>query len=333
MLDLDPPPKVITFDCYGTLVRWHETMREAVRAILHQRVAVDASKHLASAIADRLRKIAGERQQQRPFQGYESVLQASLAQAFSEVGYEATAADFDTLRATLNEIAPHPEVPAALARLRAHYKIAIISNTADDLIAGTVRAIGTPIDFVITADQVRAYKPDHQLFLKAYAIMGVTGEETVHVGMGQFTDLKVCRELGVRSIWIDRLGKRSTRRGRRTPHCRTCRDFRTFSSGRRLRPTIDLFSWRRVGRRGDGLERQIRSAKPNAKTSIAAAPRTLLTLWSLPQVRSRARLTGPAWIGAIALSCLLVGIIARSVNGQFASNNPLPRAHSHSPDM
>jgi len=148
-----------------------------------------------------------ERQEQRPFLAYKTVLQASLSQAFSEVGFEATAADFNTLRSILSEIAPHPEVPAALARLREHYMIAIISNTSDDLIAGTVRAIGVPIDFVITAEQAQAYKPDHQLFLKAYATMGVAREETVHVGMGQFTDLKICRELGVRSIWIDRLGE------------------------------------------------------------------------------------------------------------------------------
>jgi 2-haloacid dehalogenase len=207
MLDLDPPPKVITFDCYGTLVQWPEAMREAIRAIFRRRLLVDASEGTACVIADRLREIAGELQEHRPFQQYGAVLQASLRRAVSEAGYKATVEDFDTLRATLSTIAPHPEVPAALARLREHYKIAIISNTADDLIVGTVRAIGVPIDFVITAEQARAYKPDHQLFLKAYSTMGVTRQETLHVGMGQFTDLKVCRELGVRSIWIDRLGE------------------------------------------------------------------------------------------------------------------------------
>ncbi|QCB43303.1 HAD family hydrolase [Sphingomonas sp. PAMC26645] len=50
----------------------------------------------------------------------------------------------------------------------------------------------------------RAYKPDHRLFLHAYSTMGITKDETIHVGMGQFTDLKVCQELGIRSVWIDR---------------------------------------------------------------------------------------------------------------------------------
>jgi 2-haloacid dehalogenase len=98
-------------------------------------------------------------------------------------------------------------VPATLQRLRAKFRLAIISNTDDDLIAGTVAAIGVPIDTVITAQQARAYKPNHQLFIHAHAVLGVTPEETVHVGMGQVTDLKACHELGIRAVWIDRLGE------------------------------------------------------------------------------------------------------------------------------
>ena len=94
-----------------------------------------------------------------------------------------------------------------LEHLRERYKLAIISNTDDDLIAETIQAIGVPIDFVITAQQAQAYKPDHRLFQHAYATMGVSKEETVHVGMGQVTDLKVCHELGIRSVWINREGE------------------------------------------------------------------------------------------------------------------------------
>ncbi len=122
-------------------------------------------------------------------------------------GHAATAEDHETLLAALGQIAPHPEVPPALALLRARYRLGIISNTDDDLIAGTVSAMGTPVDFVVTAQQARAYKPDHRLFQHAHAAMGVTQDETVHVGMGQVTDMKVCHELGIRSVWIDRIGE------------------------------------------------------------------------------------------------------------------------------
>ena len=207
MLKLDPVPKVITFDCYGTLVQWHRAVSDAARTILSSHLQEDNAEDQVPVLADRLREVAVTQQQRPPFRDYKSVLHSSLDEALAEVGHTATPDDQETLLSILRRIKPHPEVPAALERLRARYRLAIISNTDDDLIAGTVAAIGTPIDFVITAQQARAYKPDHRLFLHAYSTMGVTKEETIHVGMGQFTDLKVCHELGIRAVWIDRVGE------------------------------------------------------------------------------------------------------------------------------
>ena len=207
MLKLDPIPKIITFDCYGTLVQWHSAVRKAAHAILSGRLRGSETEDQVTALADRLRAAAVVRQQRSPFCDYKSILRSSLEEVLAEAGYAATSEDQDALLSILRCIAPHPEVPAALAQLRARFRLGIISNTDDELIAGTVAAIGTPIDFVVTAQQARSYKPDHQLFLHAYATMGVTKDETIHVGMGQFTDLKVCHELGIRSVWIDRVGE------------------------------------------------------------------------------------------------------------------------------
>jgi 2-haloacid dehalogenase len=182
-------------------------MRQAARLILDMHMSVAAPDGAVARFAERLRELASKHQQQRPFRDYEAVLSASLDQTIAEAGYEATESDLQTLLTILSSIDPHPEVPAVLARLRERYRLAIISNTSDNLIAGTVNAIGTPLDFVITAQQARAYKPDHRLFQHAYATMGVTKEETIHVAMGQFADLKVCKELGIRSVWIDREGE------------------------------------------------------------------------------------------------------------------------------
>jgi 2-haloacid dehalogenase len=207
MLTLDPVAKVITFDCYGTLVQWHRAVRQAAHAILSGHMHDGDVEDRAVTLADRLRQIAVSRQLRPPFLGYKAILQSSLDQALAEAGYTASPDDRATLLAILGRIQPHPEVPDALERLRARYRLAVISNTDDDLIAGSVAAIGIPIDFVITAQQARAYKPDHRLFLHAYDAMGLAKEETIHVGMGQFTDMKTCSELGIRSVWINRDGE------------------------------------------------------------------------------------------------------------------------------
>lgn len=207
MLSLEPSPKVITFDCYGTLVQWHRALRDAARSVLFAHVGMTAPAESAAALANEIRARAVANQQRPPYREYRAILRSSLEEALGAAGHVAIEADHRALWSALSRIAPHPDTLAALARLRTRYRLAIISNTDDDLIAGTVAAIGTPVDFVITAQQARAYKPDHRLFEHAYARMQVTKDETIHVGMGQFTDLKVCTELGIRSVWIDRDGE------------------------------------------------------------------------------------------------------------------------------
>ena len=202
MLNLDLIPKIVTFDCYGTLVQWHRTMRDAAAAVLSAH-GEDVSDGPATSLADAIRTAAAVHQQ-ASYRPYNSVLRSSLEEALAAAGHAATDEDHRTLWSMLSRIAPHSDTPAALARLRTRYRLAIISNTDDDLIAGTVATIGTPVDFVITAQQARAYKPDHRLFDHAHAKMKVTRNETIHVAMGQHTDLKVCKELGIRSVWIDR---------------------------------------------------------------------------------------------------------------------------------
>ena len=212
MLTLDPAPTIITFDCYGTLVQWHAALRSGVRAVLVGDGAPSgaAGDEAVAATVESLRRHAVALQGRDTYSPYHQILRAALAAAMAEAGRTATAGDGDTLLSFLRAIPPHPEVPAALRRLRARYRLGIISNTDDALLAGTVAAIGVPIDVVVTAEQARAYKPDHRLFDFAHRAMGVTKDQTVHVGMGQFTDMKVCHERGIRGVWIDRAGEPAT---------------------------------------------------------------------------------------------------------------------------
>jgi 2-haloacid dehalogenase len=208
MPKLIPKPKFITFDRYGTLVQWHSALLTGVRAVLAKHVEViGMEKAQVTETVEALRTLSMEQQQRPPYRHYKTILQSSLAEVMAGKKLSPQPSDGETLLSYLRTISPHPEVPAVLQRFRTQFRLAIISNTDDDLIAGTVAAIGVPIDYVITAQHAQAYKPDHRLFLYAHSVMGVAPEETVHVGMGQVTDLKVCHELGIRAVWIDRLGE------------------------------------------------------------------------------------------------------------------------------
>ncbi|TQX86011.1 MULTISPECIES: haloacid dehalogenase type II [Rhizobium] len=201
MFTLDPAPKVITFDCYGTLVQWYEVLLREIGAILtaHDAGGASATKILESFSAQGQRLTA-----ERPHRLYKDVLRLGFAAAFAEHGLTPTAAEIDRIASSPMVMGPHPEVPNVLRRLRERYKLAIFTNSDDDLIAPTVARIGVPFDYVITAEQAQAYKPSRQLFEYAYREMGVTPSETVHVAMGMYWDMKARHELGLRGIWVNR---------------------------------------------------------------------------------------------------------------------------------
>ena len=119
MLTLEPTPKIITFDCYGTLVQWRRAVRNAARSILSAHLGTCVPEAQAAALADGIRVGAVDHQQRPPYRSYAAVLRASLKEALAAIGYEVTEDDHRTLWATLSRIEPHPDAPAALARLRA----------------------------------------------------------------------------------------------------------------------------------------------------------------------------------------------------------------------
>jgi 2-haloacid dehalogenase len=204
MFQPNPSPKVITFDCYGTLVQWYEVLQREVGAVLSKHGEGDVS---ASAIIDSFSAHSRRLTAERPHRLYKDILRIGFAAAFSDHGLVPTVDEITRIASSRTMMGPHPDVPDVLRALRERYKLAIFTNSDDDLIAPTVARIGVPFDHVITAEQARAYKPSRQLFEYAYKAMGVTPDETVHVAMGMYWDMKAVHEIGLRGIWVNRRGE------------------------------------------------------------------------------------------------------------------------------
>lgn len=194
--------RTVTFDFYGTLVQWHEGVEKGFRAIVarHGKPGMDLAPliHAFHAEGRRLRDTP-------PWRPYRDVLRESLRFALDHGGLAVRDEDVEGLIEGLSRLPVHPDVPAALAALRAGgWRLAAISNTDDDLIAGSLPGLGLALDAVITAQQARAYKPDPRLFHHAHAVLGVTPADTVHVAASQPLDMAVCRALGIRAYWVNR---------------------------------------------------------------------------------------------------------------------------------
>ena len=191
--------EVITFDCYGTLIDWETGILNALRPLrataqlrASDNEILEAYGLLESALE------AGE------YMRYRDVLRGVMRGLAQRFGAAADKVDFDALANSLGQWPAFADTVESLKRLKRHYKLAIVSNTDDDLFAQTARVLQVPFDFVITAEQVGAYKPSHRNFVHAHQIIGVPKEKWLHAAQSRFHDIAPARALGISSVWVNR---------------------------------------------------------------------------------------------------------------------------------
>lgn len=202
-----PRPEWLTFDCYGTLIQWDEGLMAAISTILGSKTgladgpdAVDPKSFIATFDG-----YEHALEVERPHRSFRDVSALALEKTMAAFGQPFDPADAEVLTGSIGRMPPFPEVVATLWRLKAAgFKLAIISNTDDAIIAGNVAQLGGTIDRVITAEQAGAYKPSAQIFQHAWKALGISREELVHICASPHLDLVAARELGFRTIWVDR---------------------------------------------------------------------------------------------------------------------------------
>jgi 2-haloacid dehalogenase len=201
MLKGTPAPGWITFDCYGTLIQWDEGLLASVRSILAPK-GRSLDPRLFIETFDRHEHTL---EQTPPHRSFREVAGSALGLAMKDFGVATDEHDVTLLTDAIGAMPPFPEVVAALGQLkRAGFRLCIISNTDDAIIAGNVAQLGGCIDRVVTAEQAGAYKPSRRIFEYAHRALGVTPDQVVHVCASPHLDLVATRELGIRDVWIDR---------------------------------------------------------------------------------------------------------------------------------
>ena len=102
------------------------------------------------------------------------------------------------------------EVPSALAEARERgWRLVALSNIDRDLIEASMTRIGVPFEAAIVASEVGSYKPAHGHWRAFYESTGANPERHVHVAQSHHHDITPAHELGIRSVWINRLGERA----------------------------------------------------------------------------------------------------------------------------
>jgi 2-haloacid dehalogenase len=184
-----------TFDCYGTLIDWNGGIgRELERMFGADR---------ASALLHRYHEVEPQVQQEEPTRSYRDVMAIALARLA-----DVPAGEEDALGRSLSSWEPFPEVRASLEEARTRgWKLAILSNTDRDFIEASMARIGVPFELAIVASEIGSYKPGHRHWEAFFERTGADRAGHVHVAASLFHDVAPARELGLKTIWINRLGE------------------------------------------------------------------------------------------------------------------------------
>ncbi|HKY05060.1 MAG TPA: HAD family hydrolase [Blastocatellia bacterium] len=202
---------LITFDCYGTLIDWEGGIstaigEEAARAGL----SVGRDQIIAAYMAE---EPVVESQGYRP---YREVLAETARRVAGRLGWGLEGSRASFLAESVPSWTPFADTNAALERLARHFRLGILSNIDDDLLAETRRHFTVEFDLIVTAEQVKSYKPGHAHFLEAKSRAGESRQ--LHAAQSYFHDVVPARELGIPVVWVNRNGESVPEGGVRPTH-------------------------------------------------------------------------------------------------------------------
>jgi 2-haloacid dehalogenase len=181
-----------TFDCYGTLIDWNGGIRRELGRLFGE---PEVEERLAE-----YHRLEPQVQAEEPSRSYRDV----MAIVLERLG--APAAERDALGVALPSWDVFPEVPAALGEARRRgWRLCILSNTDREFLDASIETIGVPFDRSIVASEIGSYKPDLGHWRAFEREVGRLPD--VHVAASLFHDVGPAAELGLPSIWVNRLGE------------------------------------------------------------------------------------------------------------------------------
>ena len=197
---LDPNSiEILSFDCYGTLIDWENGILGALRPVL--------SRHSAKVDDEELLALYAQIEssaQQLAYRPYRDILRSVMREISIALQFSPNADELNVLSESIANWLPFPDTVDSLRRLKTKYKLAIFSNIDDDLFATSNKRLAVDFDYVITAQQARAYKPSPHMFEYAFDKLRVDPSRILHVAQSLYHDITPAQSLGLKTVWVNR---------------------------------------------------------------------------------------------------------------------------------
>jgi 2-haloacid dehalogenase len=192
----------VTVDCYGTLIDWDKGISEAFQKEAAEDGLTLDIKSLLMRFYDLHYEVMGG-----SYELYAEVLRRAAVKAAAEVGWTLEPSRAQFLPDSIGSWQPFRESNAAMDRLRQKYNLGIVSNIDDKLLGISRRHLRTELDLVVTAQQVRSYKPEPAHFKECARRIGKK-KGWVHITSGHYSDVEPLIKMRVPVIWINRRGQK-----------------------------------------------------------------------------------------------------------------------------
>lgn len=191
--------EVLSFDCYGTLIDWENGILKTLRPILLAREVSLSAEQILELYTELEKEL-----EQGKYIKYREILKEVVRKLGKRIGFEPKTSELDCLVTSLGEWKPFPDTIKALKTLKKHFKLAIISNIDDDLLAYSARHLKTKFDWVITAEQAKAYKPSKRIFEYALRKIGISPNKILHIAQSIYHDIIPAKAIGLSTVWVNR---------------------------------------------------------------------------------------------------------------------------------
>ncbi len=195
--------RVLTFDCYGTLIDWESGLFTALGPLL-ARISAPLGRDTA---LEAFARHESAQEAETPRMRYAELLAKVHQRLAGEWGVEGDEEVARRFGASVPDWPAFADSAASLAILKQHFKLVILSNVDRTSFAGSRCRLGVDFDAVFTAEDIGSYKPDPANFrymLEHLARLGIRKEEILHTAQSLFHDHVPAKRAGLATAWIDR---------------------------------------------------------------------------------------------------------------------------------
>jgi 2-haloacid dehalogenase len=195
--------RVLTFDCYGTLIDWETGLYAAMQPLLTTGgITLDRD-----TVLERFAERESAQEGATPRMLYSDMLAEVHRQLADDWGVTLTETEHQRFGASVGDWPAFPDSAAALQYLKQHYKLVILSNVDRESFRGSNRRLGVEFDATYTAQDIGSYKPapaNFRYLLEHLAALGHRPADILHTAQSLYHDHVPAKQFGLASAWINR---------------------------------------------------------------------------------------------------------------------------------